>query len=57
MYVLSGDDAGRAARLRAAAGPGRLTHREISLVMQISEPAAHRNVFESLKQLRKGTQR
>jgi DNA-directed RNA polymerase specialized sigma24 family protein len=34
-----------------------LTHREISLVMQISEPAAHRNVFESLKQLRKGTQR
>jgi len=29
-----------------------LTHREIAQVMQISEPAARRNVFEGLKQLR-----
>ncbi len=31
---------------------GDLSHREIALVMQISEPAARRNVFEALKRLR-----
>jgi RNA polymerase sigma factor (sigma-70 family) len=36
---------------------GDLTHREIAQVMQISEPAARRNVFEGLKQLRRETSR
>jgi len=31
---------------------GDLTHREIGSVMEISEPAARRNVFEGLKTLR-----
>lgn len=29
-----------------------LTHREVAQIMQISEPAARRNVFEGLKRLR-----
>lgn len=31
---------------------GGLTHREVGEVMEISEPAARRNVFEGLKRLR-----
>ena len=33
---------------------GDLTHGEIALVMQTSEPAARRSVFEGLKRLREG---
>jgi len=32
---------------------GDLTHREIAQVMEISEPAARRNVFEGLQRLRR----
>lgn len=34
---------------------GDLTHREVAQIMQTSEPAARRNVFEGLKRLREDT--
>ena len=34
---------------------GDLNHREIGTVMEISEAAARRNVFEGVKRLRKGS--
>ncbi len=34
---------------------GDLTHREIATVMEISEPAARRNVFDGLERLRRET--
>lgn len=40
-----------AVELRYRAG---LTHREVGRVMEISEPAARRNVFEGLRRLREG---